>query len=88
MTDRLSETGGSDSQRVNLGELKLGDGDLAVLLRREGPSMVAFVRHGDEVLRMPGKVEVHYAPEGGLKPIRAVLRVGWTNKQWESMEDA
>jgi hypothetical protein len=64
------------------------DGDAFVLLRNHGRSIAAYVRHGDQAVKLPGTVEVSYAedPAPPLTPRHFTLRLGWNKREWAELD--
>lgn len=71
-----------------IGDLVRDDGDIAVIVTGGGSGILALVRHGHDIVRMPAEVEVSFAPNPAKPqtPIRLKLKAGWTAAQWRRRE--
>jgi hypothetical protein len=65
-------------------------GDMVVFVRDGGRSAGAYVRHGEELLKMPVRWTVNFQgktrglpPAQPLTPIRLQVTAGWTHQQWK-----
>lgn len=81
---------------TTVNELVPKTGDLLLIVRDGGQSVIAWQRDGDQIVRMPVKLSIDFAGEivpvnpsgagsllGGKLARRFSLTVGWTKAQWE-----